>query len=63
MKAFFKKSFALTDQGATDLIKASIASFFTYFVAMLPECYCWRFLTGYCLEMIGAMYFTMSSPV
>jgi ATP-binding cassette subfamily B protein len=36
MKAFFKKSFALTDQGATDLIKASIASFFTYFVAMLP---------------------------
>lgn len=36
MKAFFKKSFALTDQGAADLIKASIASFFTYFVAMLP---------------------------
>ncbi len=36
MKAFFKKSFALTEQGAADLIKASIASFFTYFVAMLP---------------------------
>jgi len=36
MKAFIKKSFALTNQGANDLIKSSLASFFTYFVNMLP---------------------------
>lgn len=36
MKAFIKKSFALTDQGAKDLIKSSTASFFTYIVNMLP---------------------------
>ncbi|MDY3052248.1 MAG: ABC transporter ATP-binding protein [Ndongobacter sp.] len=36
MKAFFKKRFALTDQGAGDLIKSSIASFFAFFVNMLP---------------------------
>lgn len=36
MKAFIKKSFALTDQGANDLIKSSTASFFTYIVNMLP---------------------------
>lgn len=36
MKTFFKKSFALTDQGANDLIKSSVASFLTYFVNMLP---------------------------
>ena len=36
MKAFIKKSFALTDQGTNDLIKSSTASFFTYFANMLP---------------------------
>lgn len=36
MKAFIKKSFALTDQGTNDLIKSSSASFFTYFANMLP---------------------------
>ncbi|HHX13621.1 MAG TPA: ABC transporter ATP-binding protein [Clostridiales bacterium] len=36
MKAFFKKSFALTDQGASDLVKSSLATFFTYFVNMFP---------------------------
>jgi ATP-binding cassette subfamily B protein IrtB len=36
MKAFLKKSFALTDQGTTDLIKSSTASFFTYFANLLP---------------------------
>lgn len=36
MKAFFKKRFALTDQGAGDLLKSSIASFFAFFVNMLP---------------------------
>ncbi|MDD6920203.1 MAG: ABC transporter ATP-binding protein [Eubacteriales bacterium] len=36
MKAFFKKRFALTDQGATDLVKSSVITFFTYFINMLP---------------------------
>lgn len=36
MKTFFKNSFALTDQGATDLVKSSLATFFTYFINMLP---------------------------
>lgn len=36
MKAFFKKSFALTDQGATDLVKSSLATFVTFFMNMLP---------------------------
>lgn len=36
MKAFFKKRFALTDQGAADLVKSSFATFVTYFVTMFP---------------------------
>jgi ATP-binding cassette subfamily B protein IrtB len=36
MKTFFKNNFALTDQGATDLVKSSLATFFTYFINMLP---------------------------
>lgn len=36
MKVFFKKFFALTDQGATDLVKSSLATFFTYFINMFP---------------------------
>ncbi len=36
MKELFKKRFALTDQGASDLIKASIASFFVFFVNLIP---------------------------
>ena len=36
MKGLIKKSFALTDNGASDLIKSSIASFVKYIVNMLP---------------------------
>jgi len=36
MKALYKKSFALTDRGADDLIRSSITVFFTYFINMLP---------------------------
>lgn len=36
MKKLFKRKFALTDKGAEDLAKASLASFFTYIVNMLP---------------------------
>lgn len=36
MKALFKKSFALTNQGATDLVKSSLATFVTFFMNMLP---------------------------
>jgi ATP-binding cassette subfamily B protein IrtB len=36
MKALYKKSFALTDRGADDLIKSSVTVFFTYFINMLP---------------------------
>lgn len=36
MKALYKKSFALTDRGADDLIKSSITVFFTYFINMFP---------------------------
>ncbi|MDY5731178.1 MAG: ABC transporter ATP-binding protein [Eubacteriales bacterium] len=36
MKTFFKKSFALTDQGVKDLMKASCATFCTFFINMFP---------------------------
>lgn len=36
MKELFKKSFALTDNGASELIKSSIATFVKYFLNMLP---------------------------
>lgn len=36
MKKLFKRKFALTDKGAGDLTKASLASLFTYTVNMLP---------------------------
>lgn len=36
MKTFLKNNFALTDQGATDLVKSSLATFFTYFINMFP---------------------------
>ena len=36
MKNWLKKRFALTDQGASDLIKSSIASFACHFANMLP---------------------------
>ncbi|HCX63282.1 ABC transporter ATP-binding protein [Sedimentibacter sp.] len=36
MKNLFKRYFALTDKGASDLVKASFASFFVYIVNMLP---------------------------
>lgn len=36
MKNLFKKRFALTDQGAHDLVKSSVASFFTYVMNMIP---------------------------
>lgn len=36
MKGLIKKSFALTDNGASELIKSSIATFVKYFVNMLP---------------------------
>lgn len=36
MKQLIKRRFALTDQGAKDLIKSSVASFFSYIINMLP---------------------------
>lgn len=36
MKNFYKKKFALTDQGAEALTKASISSFFVYCINMVP---------------------------
>lgn len=36
MKEFYKKRFALTDKGARNLSKATLASFFVYFINMLP---------------------------
>ena len=36
MKSFYKKKFALTDQGAEALTKASISSFFVYCINMVP---------------------------
>ncbi|HCJ57251.1 MAG TPA: ABC transporter ATP-binding protein [Clostridiaceae bacterium] len=36
MKNLFKKCFALTDNGASGLVKASFSSFFVYIVNMLP---------------------------
>ncbi|MDD3139579.1 MAG: ABC transporter ATP-binding protein, partial [Lachnospiraceae bacterium] len=36
MKNLFKKYFALTDKGASDLAKSSVASFFVYFINMFP---------------------------
>lgn len=36
MKEFYKKRFALTDKGARNLSKATLASFFVYCINMLP---------------------------
>ncbi|MDD7305193.1 MAG: ABC transporter ATP-binding protein [Peptoniphilaceae bacterium] len=36
MKKFYKKRFALTDKGASNLTKASLSSFFVYCINMLP---------------------------
>ena len=36
MKEFYKKRFALTDKGARNLSKATLASFFVYCTNMLP---------------------------
>lgn len=36
MKNLFKRYFALTEKGASDLMKASLASFFVYIANMLP---------------------------
>lgn len=36
MKNLFKKYFALTDNGARDLVKSSFASFFVYIINMFP---------------------------
>ena len=36
MKEFYKKRFALTDKGARNLSKATMASFFVYCTNMLP---------------------------
>ena len=36
MKEFYKKRFALTDKGARNLTKATLASFFVYCINMLP---------------------------
>lgn len=36
MKEFYRKRFALTDKGARNLSKATLASFFVYFINMLP---------------------------
>ncbi|MEE5806257.1 ABC transporter ATP-binding protein, partial [Streptococcus pneumoniae] len=36
MKEFYKKRFALTDGGARNLSKATLASFFVYCINMLP---------------------------
>lgn len=36
MKELFKEKFALTEQGAKDLLKSSIITFFNYLITMLP---------------------------
>ncbi|HFP8297449.1 TPA: ABC transporter ATP-binding protein, partial [Enterococcus faecium] len=36
MKSFYKNKFALSDQGAEALTKASISSFFVYCINMVP---------------------------
>lgn len=36
MSKFLKKTFALTDEGSSGLVKASVASFFVFFIAMVP---------------------------
>lgn len=36
MKNLFKEKFALTEQGAKDLVKASIVTFLNYVINMVP---------------------------
>ncbi len=63
MKAFIKKSFALTNQSTNDLIKSSSASFFTYFANMLPGILLMLFFDKTLLLRQEAIYFTMSFPL
>lgn len=46
MKEFYKKRFALTDGGARNLSKATLASFFVYCINMLPAILLMIFCSG-----------------
>ncbi len=65
MKALYKKSFALTDRGADDLIKSSVTVFFTYFINMLPAMLLMLFFDKTLLlnDRNNAIYYIVSMAV
>jgi ATP-binding cassette subfamily B protein IrtB len=62
MKSFYKKKFALTDQGAEDLVKASISSFFVYCINMVPAFIIMMLIDELVLENVKPhwLYFAVS---
>ncbi|HAE92574.1 MAG TPA: ABC transporter ATP-binding protein [Tissierella sp.] len=56
MKKFFENRFALTEQGAKDLVKASITSFLVYGINMLPAMLLMLFMDELILDNIKDKY-------
>ncbi|MBU5255337.1 ABC transporter ATP-binding protein [Tissierella praeacuta] len=56
MKKFFKNRFALTEQGAKDLVKASITSFLVYGINMFPAMLLMLFMDELILDNIKDKY-------
>lgn len=65
MKALFKKHFALTEQGATDLVKSSLATFAAYIVNMFPAMLLMMFFDKTLLlnERSNGFYYVASAVV
>ncbi len=65
MKALFKKHFALTEQGATDLVKSSLATFAAYVVNMFPAMLLMMFFDKTLLlnERSNGFYYVASAVV
>lgn len=62
MKQIFKKRFALTDQGASDLVKSSFACFLMYAVNLLPAILLMLFIDQLLLQHMksGTLYIGIS---
>lgn len=62
MKEFFKERFALTDQGARGILKASIASFFVFLISMMPAIILMLFINSLIITNVknNTMYIFLS---
>lgn len=65
MKKLFKERFALTEQGAEDLVKASFASFLTYAMNMIPAILLMLFFDQLVLSNVksNSLYYIFSAVI